>query len=118
MGTFYGSVVYIFLLEIYFANDAVKLVFAILINPLAAEIAVLVSRVTARASRHNHHTTSWVLISVAVLYKKLFARFIIGAISDILLLTLCTAVLSAVELLARATMPLRDAFMYRRIFGA
>merc|ERR1712012_503940 len=109
---------FILLLLFYSGTDAMKLVFALLINPVVSELSVLTSRVTARASRHNHATTSWVLISVTVIYKKLFSRFIIGSVSSFALLTLCTALLALVELTARATMPIRDAFMYRRVFGA
>merc|ERR1712241_236326 len=110
--------VYFMLIPIYNGPDALKFIFVILINPLLSEISGVTSRVTCRASRHNHQTTSWLLISVAVLYKKLFARFIIGSVAESYWLITSSCVLAVVELTARTTMPMRDAFMYRRVFGA
>merc|ERR1712060_55522 len=78
----------------------------------------VISRVAARSCRHNHHTTSWFVIGSAVVVKKLFARFIIGSITSIEMTILTSVFLAILELFMRVTMPLRDGFMYRRVFGS
>mmetsp|Transcript_63853 Transcript_63853/g.144091 ORF Transcript_63853/g.144091 Transcript_63853/m.144091 type:complete len:512 (-) Transcript_63853:31-1566(-) len=98
------------------ASDGIKFLFAVMINPAVNELYGILTRISARCCRNNHHTTSWQLIALAVLLKKLYARFIIGSIKQTSMVITTSVFLGIVELIARTTMPLRDGFMYRRAF--
>mmetsp|Transcript_25871 Transcript_25871/g.74154 ORF Transcript_25871/g.74154 Transcript_25871/m.74154 type:complete len:509 (+) Transcript_25871:83-1609(+) len=97
--------------------DGVKFAFAVFINPLLMELMSVMARFTARSCRHNHPTTSWQPIAFVVCFKKLAGRYVMGAMESNVMVTIASLALGAFELLGRTTMPMRDKFVYRRLFG-
>lgn len=97
--------------------DSVKFAFAVFINPLLMEIMSVMARFTARSCRHNHPCTSWQPIAFVVCFKKLASRYVMGAMESNVMVTIASVCLGLFEILGRTTMPMRDKWVYRRLFA-
>jgi hypothetical protein len=111
---------FLFYTLIFFAvirqGDGVKAVFVLLINPIVTETLAILARFACRCLKHNHPTTSFILIAVNVAVKKMYARFIIYAIKSAPILIIISIFSALLEFFLRYTMPMRDRACYRLIF--
>lgn len=97
-------------------HDALKGVFVLLVHPVITEITSITARFSCRSLKHNHPSTSFQFISVVVVVKKVFTRFVVAAIKSTGLVLFITFFNAILEFLVRYTMPIRDRALYRALF--
>mmetsp|Transcript_75819 Transcript_75819/g.214368 ORF Transcript_75819/g.214368 Transcript_75819/m.214368 type:complete len:498 (+) Transcript_75819:39-1532(+) len=93
-----------------------KAAFVVVLHPLYSEVTSTLARLSSRSLRHNHPTTSWHIISYSVVIKKIYARLVIMTMKP-QNVSIISIVLAILELTMRVTMPYRDRFLYRKVFG-
>merc|ERR1712217_759654 len=97
--------------------DVAKIAFVLLVNAPLMEVLSVLSRFTARSVRHNDPITSWMPICTAVVFKKLWMRFVFGSMKSAVLVTVGSIMVGILEILGRVSMPIRDKWAYRKLFG-
>mmetsp|Transcript_44107 Transcript_44107/g.140497 ORF Transcript_44107/g.140497 Transcript_44107/m.140497 type:complete len:504 (+) Transcript_44107:87-1598(+) len=118
MAVYTLALLYLFILRFLMGTpDAVKLCFVILVNAPLMEALAMLSRFTARCVRHNDPTTSWMPICVVIVFKKLWMRFVVGTMQSSAMVAVAELMVGILEILGRVTIPTRDKFAYRKLFG-
>jgi len=119
LSTYVLMLLYDFLLRFLMGmDDFMKLGFVILVNAPLMEVLSVMSRFSARSVRNNHPSTSWMPICLGVVFKKSFMRFVVGTMKSASLVTGASVLSGVLEILARVTMPTRDKWTYRKLFGS
>merc|ERR1712050_174002 len=94
--------------------DYVKVIFVCLINPALCELLMIVPmRFTARSLRHNHPSTSYMLVALAIIPKQVVGRAVAAMVMDVRWLWVLAVVGSVNEFALRVTMRWRDKQVYR-----
>jgi hypothetical protein len=97
-------------------SDGAKAFFSAAVNPIIFEVFISGARMIARCIRKNHSSTSFLLVAPLISLKHTVGRFMTAMILNpnwVLVVCLCNGV---GELLLQATMPTRDAVLYRLLF--
>lgn len=98
--------------------DLQKAVFVAVVNPLVWEfISLMPARFVARAIRHNHPSTSFVIVSGYTFIKQYIGRSIAALIRDPSWVIVLSFVNCLMEVFLRVSLKKRDASMYRCIFS-
>jgi len=94
------------------SSDWWKIFFVCALNPAVMEVLMLYGRFLARVARKNHPSTSSWLVAVAMIFKKIFGRFVIATISDSGIVTFSSFLLGITEIVIACTVKERDRWMY------
>jgi len=113
------SVVYDFALwdEVVRSDDYVKMVIGSVINPLVWELLLFFARAMSRTLTHAHESTIIGPVTIVMALKKMSGRFIIGLISDPSLILASSVILGTWEVLACASLSVRDRMFYWQCCG-
>jgi hypothetical protein len=98
--------------------DYLKALFAGLLNPLLFELCcVTPARFVARSLRHNHESTSFVIVVAFIFLKQWCGRSVAAMINDKIWLYVLCVTNSLCEFTLRVTLSRRDSMLYNCLFS-
>lgn len=99
-------------------SDEMKVIFAVVINPVMCELLLLTpARFAARALRHNHPSTSFVVVAVFVFFKQYLGRTVVALIDTSSWVFVVSIASCLGEVFFRVTLKSRDKAIYRCLFS-
>lgn len=100
------------------SSDLFKAVFVLTVHPLIFEFVLLTPcRLLLRLLRHNHPSATFLPITVFIIFKQVFGRFVVAMIDNNQLVFVVSMGSALTEFLFRTSLTARDASLYRAVFG-